>query len=230
MDNEETRARERVDVALGGSRREFLKMAGIAAAAVAAPAVLAGCATFPFGHGSTLNFDQDWGVLNYAYVLETIEADFYNLVIKSPPPDLRPGELDVLKDIAVHESVHRRFFKRALGPFAIQQPATTFATIDLRSRSGVLNAAKTFEDLGVAAYNGAGKRLKLAEFLTIAGKIVSVEARHAAAIRDLLAPLPRDFVGDDIVDERGLDRALPPEQVLDMAAPFLKTQVTAINL
>ena len=68
-----------------------------------------------------------------------------------------------------------------------------------------------------------GKRLKLAEFLTIAGKIVSVEARHAAALRDMLNPGSRDFAGDDVVDENGLDRAMEPGAVLDMAQRYFKT-------
>ena len=51
----------------------------------------------------------------------------------------------------------------------------------------VLTTARTFEDLGVSAYNGAGQLLALSPFLNHAGKIVSVEARHAATIRNLLA-------------------------------------------
>jgi hypothetical protein len=47
----------------------------------------------------------------------------------------------------------------------------------------VPTTAKTFEDLGVAAYNGAGKLIKNIDYLKAAGRIVSVEARHAAAAR-----------------------------------------------
>ena len=54
----------------------------------------------------------------------------------------------------------------------------------------ILKNAEMFEDLGVSAYNGAGKYLTSATNLTLAGKIVSVEARHAAAIRDI-----RDALG-----------------------------------
>ena len=58
--------------------------------------------------------------------------------------------------------------------------------------------ARTFEDLGVSAYNGAGQLLTVAANLLTAGKIVSVEARHAAAIRDLL--VPNSFAASDVVD------------------------------
>ena len=52
----------------------------------------------------------------------------------------------------------------------------------------MLGTARAFEDLGVSAYNGAGRFIKSADYLLIAGKVVSVEARHAAVIRALLAP------------------------------------------
>jgi hypothetical protein len=44
---------------------------------------------------------------------------------------------------------------------------------------------KALEDTGVAAYNGAGKLITNPLFVT-GRKIVSVEARHASAIRSLI--------------------------------------------
>ena len=49
---------------------------------------------------------------------------------------------------------------------------------------------------------------------------MSVEARHAAAIRDLLNPGSRDFAGDDVVDAMGMDRALEPGAVLAQAQHY----------
>ena len=46
---------------------------------------------------------------------------------------------------------------------------------------------KAFEDLGVSAYNGAGKLIENADYLLLVGKIVSVEARHASMVRRLRA-------------------------------------------
>jgi hypothetical protein len=84
-----------------------------------------------------------------------------------------------------------------------------------------------FEDLGVAAYNGAGKLIENADYLLQAGRIVSVEARHAAAIRDLLNMNSVAFAGDDVVDKNGLDGAKAPADVLKAADPFITTEVTA---
>lgn len=96
-----------------------------------------------------------------------------------------------------------------------------------------MGTAKILEDTGVAAYNGAGKLLMEPGYLVIAGKIVSVEARHASAIRTLINPGSADFAGDDVVDPvTGLDRALDPSEILSAVGDtgFIKTSFTAMNL
>jgi hypothetical protein len=63
-----------------------------------------------------------------------------------------------------------------------------YGNLDFNSRTQVLATAKALEDTGVAAYNGAGRLLSNPDYLLLAGKIVSVEARHASAIRNLINP------------------------------------------
>jgi len=221
--------RESSTSALGGAwgdgptdRRDFLKLAAKAGVAIGLVGSLPGCVIAAAGQ-KKLHFGDDFGVLNYAYALETLESKFYERVVAQPPSDLRAGELQILSDIRNHEVQHRRFFKRALQVLRAEIPPMNFDSIDFNTRQGVLTQAKAFEDLGVAAYNGAGERLKLAEFLTIAGKIVSVEARHAAALRDMLEPNTRAFAGDDVVDANGLDKAMSPGDVLEVAQRYFRT-------
>ena len=216
--------------AWGGSRREFLRSAMVAGVAIGLPMALGGCHVIGAAGRRKLDFGDDFGVINYAYALETLEADFYATVVRNPPADLMPGELQVLRDIGAHEREHARFFKRALNVLRIELPPRDFSSLNLGTREGVLGAARTFEDLGVAGYNGAGRRLKLAEFLTIAGKIVSVEARHASVLRDMLEPNSRSFAGDDVIDAMGMDRALPPGEVLERAQPFFRGRISIANL
>lgn len=177
--------------------------------------------TFP---SVTLNFANDFGVLNYAYALEQLEAAFYTMVTAAAgfSTTFSAEERTVLEDLRDHEIAHREFFKAALGSNAIGALTPNFGAVNFASRRSVLQTAQQFEDLGVAAYNGAGRYLRDANYLTIAGKIVSVEARHAAAIRDILDPLsfaPNAF-----------DPALPPSEVLGVAAPFIRNSVTLSNV
>ena len=217
-------------VAGPSTRRQFLQRTAAGVAIVAIPSALSGCHVMGAIGRPKLDFGDDFGVLNYAYALETLEAKFYQTIVKSPPRDLKPGEFEILRDIGAHEVQHRRFFKRALGVLRIKVPEIDLSSIDFARRDSVLAQAKIFEDTGVAGYNGAGRRLKLAEFLTIAGKIVSVEARHAATIRDMIDPGSRAFAGDDVVDEMGRDRALEPLEVLSMVQPFFKSRLAIAGL
>ncbi|MDQ7947816.1 MAG: ferritin-like domain-containing protein, partial [Pedobacter sp.] len=170
-------------------RRSFLQYAGAGAAALALTAV--GCRKdrgFTNDiYGVTLDFKDDFGVLNYAYALEQLEAAFYTQVSNNLAIFTDSTERAYFQDIRAHEVAHREFFKSVLGTGSIGSLTPDFSSIDFNSRTAVLAAAKTFEDLGVAAYNGAGVRIQNAAYLTVAGQIVSVEARHAAAIRDMIS-------------------------------------------
>ena len=178
------------------------------------------------GDPVVLNLNTDIGIFNYAYALEQLEAAFYTAVVAGFSTNgITDGtERAILTDIRNHEVIHREFFKAALGTAAIPALSVDFGSA-LASRQSVLETARTFEDLGVAAYNGAGKYLANANNLLVAGKIVSVEARHAAVIRDLVDTNPRAFAGDDVVDANGLDRAFEPAEVLEAADPFITTEI-----
>ena len=172
----------------------------------------------------------DTAVLNYAYALEQLEAAFYTTVVGSFYSGATADEQTILTDIKNHEVVHREFFRATLGASRIPDLEVTFAGVNFTDRTSVLTTARTFEDLGVSAYNGAGRLLTSADFLTVAGKIVSVEARHAAAIRDLLEPNTAAFAGDDVVNEQGLDLVRAPNDVLAAADPFIVTTINASGL
>ena len=210
------------------NRRRFLQWAGVTMGV----ALISGCSDDgPTGlAGATLG-GGDVGVLNYAYALEQLEAAFYTRAVATPYAGISGAELAILTDIRDHEIVHREFLKAALGTSAIGTLQFEFSSVTFSSRSSVLGTAKVFEDLGVGAYNGAGKLLTDANLLLVAGKIVSVEARHASAIRDLLNPMSTDFAGNDVVTvSSGLDRALSPTDVLTAADPFVINGIDATSL
>ncbi len=210
------------------SRRSLIKWTG-----VGVTGALFGGALPNFGLAQEMAADLgagDVGILNYAYALEQLEAAFYEQVLSSEYSGMTEEERQIVTDLRDHEVEHREFLKNALGDKAIPGLEVDFSAVDFSSRDSVLNTASTFEDLGVSAYNGAGKLLETPDYLLAAGKIVSIEARHAAVIRDLLNPLSVSFAGPDVVDENGLDVSREPGQVLTAADPFIKTAVTANNL
>ncbi|MBC7382447.1 MAG: ferritin-like domain-containing protein [Bacteroidia bacterium] len=213
-------------------RRKFFFFGAAALSTVAL--VASGCkksTTTPVITDPGVNLGSgDVGILNYAYALEQLEAAFYLQVAATPYSGMSAAELQILNDIRDHEVAHRDFFKSALGAMAIQNLEVNFTAINFSSRASVLGTAKAFEDLGVSAYNGAGKLIADPGYLLLAGKIVSVEARHAATIRDLLNSRSADFAGDDVIDANGLDKARTPSEVLAIAGPFIKTKLNASNL
>jgi hypothetical protein len=172
----------------------------------------------------------DVGVLNYAYALEQLEAAFYTQALATPYAGMSAYERSVLRDIRDHEIAHRAFFAKALGRNRIPNLQPNFTAVDFADRRSVITTASTFEDLGVSAYNGGGAAIKNPAYLAAAGTIVSVEARHAAVLRDIISPLSANFAGWDVVNINGLDVARPPSQVLPMAAPFIATPVSASQL
>ena len=210
------------------SRRHVLKWAGAGATIAIAGGILPN-----FGISAALAADLgsgDIGVLNYAYALEQLEAAFYIQAVKTPFADMGPAEARALRDIRDHEVAHRDFLKKALGAKAIPSLEVDFSSIDFSSRASVLGTADVFENLGVAAYNGAGQLIENVDYLAAAGSIVSVEARHCATIALMLSGVGTKAAGGKNVDGKGLDKALSPGAVLKAAGPFIKTPVTANSL
>lgn len=207
------------------SRRNFLGYLG------GASALLLTAAACKKNEPNQSNYEVDLGkgdvgILRYAHTLEQIEAAFYTKVFESPYSGITASESARLADIRDHEILHREFFKNALGANAMPALTLNFSSINFGTREGVLGAAKAFEDLGVSAYNGAGKLLLSGDYLLLAGKIVSVEARHAAYIRDLL--MPGSFA--DGLDANALEISRTPIEVLAIAGSYIKEKLNGSNL
>ena len=211
------------------NRRKFLAFSGISA--VALTIGLQSCKDDPVTSSGFIDVGSgDIGVLNYAYALEQLEAAFYVKVASAFYTGATSEEIQILTDIREHEIAHREFFKAALGASAIQALEVNFDSINFTNRASVLGTAKTFEDLGVSAYNGVAYIIQDVTYLGLAGKIVSVEARHAAAISDLLNPRSIEFANDTIINAAGLELTNTPQAVVNAANGFLKTKISANNL
>ena len=222
------------------SRRSFLRVAGVAAVT---GGLLSACANAdetavqPLGGarveaaGDKVSLPTgDVGILSFAYVLEQLEKAFYEKILDKPYPNMSKEDMMMWMQILGHERAHTEFFKAVVGS-KVPDLTFDFSSIDFNDRAIVLQAAEQFELTGVGAYNGAGKYIKDAGYLTLAGKIVSVETRHHATIRNVQYPYFDAFAGPTIVtSDTGLHKAYEPTYVLPIAQKFIKEKLDASAL
>jgi hypothetical protein len=147
---------------------------------------------------------QDARILNFALLLEYLEAAFYG---EAEEKGRLRGELsEFARVVGEHERAHVAFLKTALGRAAAPEPTFDFgnATTDPDRFTA---AAATLEDITVAAYNGQTTNLTK-KALAAAATIVSVEARHAAWIRSIIGQTAAPDPTDSPLTEREVRAAL----------------------
>jgi hypothetical protein len=161
-------------------------------------------ASIPFALGSmfqkaysstTTPTDLIIDTLNFALTLEYLESNFY---IKAVASGIVPSgdALNAFTLIRDHENAHVNFLKTAITAAGATPVSFTASSFDFTAKGtfpGVftdygtlLAVAQTFEDTGVRAYKGQAPNLiSNNDYLTAALQIHSVEARHAAHIRQM---------------------------------------------
>jgi Ferritin-like domain len=130
---------------------------------------------------------SDVSILNYALVLEYLQASFYTEAERSGA--LTGKTADAARVVGATERAHVRAFRDLLGTRAVKRPAFDFRGVT-EQQEQFLKTAVAFEDLAVAAYKGQAPRLKSRSVLAAAVGIHSVEARHAAWMRQLFGITP----------------------------------------
>src|SRR5215207_6589806 len=140
----------------GTTRRAFLRILGAAGALAVLPGIVTACdsdpATAPLdgipASGSPLLIDfaqGDAAILQFALVLERLEAEFYTRVVAGfGSSNITVAEQAVLTEIRNHEIAHRAFLEGALGATGGVTATPTFSGINLADRATVLAAAKAF--------------------------------------------------------------------------------------
>lgn len=133
--------------------------------------------------------------LNFALTLEYLESNFY---IKAVASGIIPSgdSLNAITVIRDHENEHVAFLSTAIAAAGGTPVSFTADSFDFTAQGNfpgvftdygtLLAVAQTFEDTGVRAYKGqAGNLISNNDYLTAALQIHSVEARHAAHIREM---------------------------------------------
>jgi hypothetical protein len=130
---------------------------------------------------------NDVGILNYALVLEYLQASFYTEAERSGA--LSGNTAQAAKVVGATERAHVKAFQNLLGSKAVKRPLFDFHGVT-EAQQAFLKTAVAFEDLAVAAYKGQAPKLQSSAVLAAAVGIHSVEARHAAWMRELFGITP----------------------------------------
>lgn len=210
-------------------RRTFLRVAGASAASAAL--VLAGCSKAtpepiaPADPNLITLQTGEIGLLNYCFLLKQLQAAFYQKVVTAYPADFTAADKDFFADLHDHEVVQRQALLFALGSNYLPPLPFVFTSLTLSTRAGVLAAAQQLEDLGVAALVGALPLFSTFQLRVLLTKILSVEGRHAALVRDLATP--GTFAGADVVIA-GLSQTLTPIAGIAATAVFTAPLVISV--
>ncbi len=124
----------------------------------------------------------DIAILNYALTLEYLEAAFYKEAVDKGK--LSGEAANFAQVVAGHEAAHVDALKQTLGSKAIKSPKFDFG--GATGKSKFLRTSQLLEDTGVAAYQGQAGNIKTSAVLSAAASILSVEARHASWVRDII--------------------------------------------
>lgn len=218
----------------GLSRRKFLTYAG---AIAGAGMFIASCKKDNNNNNTTPAAGEqegidlgtgDVGLLNYLYALEQLAADFYLTVTLLPYEGMTNEDLVYWQDIKSHSIAHRELLFTLLGSNAIPKLdiRSRTATINFKDKATALSQAQTISDIMVLGYGSAAGKFILSDYLLLAGKIVSVKARHSAFIRDIANP--GSFASN--TDGNGIEAILPIEKVLEYASAYIPEKLSAKNL
>ena len=176
--------------ARGSSRARFLTQAGIAVGAAATGTAILGSRATSAAPAPTAA--QDIRILNFLLLLEHASDRFYSA---AEAAGALGGELATFAQVVgAHERRHIEALRDELGADARQAPEVQTGDA-VKSEAAFTAAALTLEETVAAAYIGQAANLTRERIPPVA-RIVAVEGRHAAWIRDVAGRLPAPSAAD----------------------------------
>lgn len=162
----------------------------------------------------------DAEILTYALTLENLENTFYaQALAKFTVEDFKAANFSEdmynrIKTIGSDEAAHVKFISGALKAAGVKPVEACTYDFGYKDVASFLATASVLEGVGVSAYLGAAADIMSKTYLTAAGSILTVEARHSSYIRNGLkqSPFPAPF-----------DNPLSYNAVYTLAAQFIKS-------
>jgi hypothetical protein len=211
------------------SRKRFLRMLGGGAGAAALAGLGSACGPQPpvgitqKKPGEVGNFGPgDGGIVNFALLVEHIEGDFYDRVVRERVGSSRVRA--VFRQVRQNESEHRDALERITDQIGrqIRPPRTNFDRVFAGGDRSIVAFAGVLENLGAAAYLGQAPYIVDREVLQAALRIHTVEARQAAALNELAG---RGFQGggrlEGSIPDGAFARPMTQRDVLRRIEPYL---------
>lgn len=176
----------------------------------------------PEAHFSSIEKRQanniDGVILNYALTLEHLEDKFYRQGLANftqaqfAAAGFGAKFYNNLKEISKDETVHVNFLTAALSSVNVTPVAECIYNFPYTDVASFVSLASVLEGVGVSAYLGAAANITNPSYLTAAGSILTVEARHSSFLRNALnlSPFATPF-----------DTPLDFNEVYSLAAQFI---------
>ena len=197
------------------SRRDFLKTVAWAGAALSAAGIGGFGVAVRAAHADHEQYVPlgDVGILQVAYQLELLEADFYSQGVDSGL--FADTFLEQVAAIRDHEIAHYEALADTIVTLGGEVPATpTFTYPDgvFTDVVAFLELASTFEPVGIGAYQAAAVALESKDVLAAALSIHNAECQHRCAIEIMNLVVPPNNVA--------FEESLKLNQVLAAVEPF----------
>jgi hypothetical protein len=131
--------------------------------------------------------------------------------------ELSAADREAFTDIRLHENDHVAFLRNALGRSA--RPKPTFKNLNTANFAQFVELSRVLENVGVGAYLGALPSLTNKSFVSAAGSIALIEARHAGYLnvvsnRDISTQFKTN-------KPTAFDLPLTQQEVVNAASPYI---------